>query len=156
MVYHDVFKIDCGSVVYDLLLRKYYILVGYNEESRTFVGIEVKGKTYVFDKLYPYIEIFDDRYKLVKKISNKDKLKLLMLLKSELRGYVPVRKYFVNITLLGNTEYVTSYQKYLDGNYAYVNKKLYHVTVKNGFVVDLDYALSGYNEDYMIGEIKRC
>ena len=153
MKLHDLLYLDCGSIVYDMLLGIYYVLVGYVEETNKFVGLKVKNEKYCFDNMYR-IDVQTDRYKYIKKVSDNDRVKILMSLHTSLIDLAPVRKRFINLKTLNPHVYIESLQKSLPEKfYKYANNVLYHAVVVNGFVY-LDYELKGYTEDYMIGIVR--
>lgn len=100
------------------------------------------------------LDVQTDRYKYIKKVSDNDRVKILMSLHTSLIDLAPVRKRFINLKTLNPHVYIESLQKSLPEKfYKYANNVLYHAVVVNGFVY-LDYELKGYTEDYMIGIVR--
>ena len=63
---HELFNLDCGSIIYDKMLRNYYVLIGYDEETNTFVGIKTIKSKYYFDNVYR-LNVQNERYEYIKK-----------------------------------------------------------------------------------------
>ena len=151
---HELFNLDCGSIIYDKMLRNYYVLIGYDEETNTFVGIKTIKSKYYFDNVYR-LNVQNERYEYIKNVSDNERVKILMSMYTSIKDFAPVRKRIICLKTLKPNEYVYSLQSSLPkGFYKYKNGALYHAVVINHTVV-LDYVLTMYTEDFILGIVRQ-